>query len=477
MTETIEAKPEDNLFLAEYENALQLLLADHTRSFADNPDLFHATFFNRGEERNRFWGLLSSSTDPDRTLIVTGAAGVGKTSFVYDIVFGRGRPPEANILPIMADFRTAVPQNVEGCLINFIQNAKQQLGQAGLPLDAMKDNTPDNVLQNVRFIHDSVKLLASTKNAPRAIIFLDDFDYAEQQWFRLLDYFLPFVMSEHCGVVLTMRPRLYAAIQAYDDRLRFYFGRNVQKVHLSPMPVREVLASRLAPILVSRASRSVLYSIIAQFKGDDRIGKIATKLGVRGLSALPNIEFPFTEKHNDFMQRITNGNLREVQEIAMDSLLFVIRAGRSLETQVESDIRRTVIGRENTLRLFYDDPRAHYHMLDINKHRSPSGNSLLYNVLEGLKISPQVDQGLFDRLRGFGHSEKNIRWAVDHLADRTQRLLEAKWILPRERAATLLRSDEYELTEKGNYYLDIAKWPEYQLRAKSFGKSVIEAAK
>jgi hypothetical protein len=220
-----------------------------------------------------------------------------------------------------------------------------------------------------------------------------------------------------------------------------------------------------------------LYSIIAQFKGDDRIGKIATKLGVRGLSALPNIEFPFTEKHNDFMQRITNGNLREVQEIAMDSLLFVIRAGRSLETQVESDIRRTVIGRENTLRLFYDDPRAHYHMLDINKHRSPSGNSLLYNVLEGLKISPQVDQGLFDRLRGFGHSEKNIRWAVDHLADRTQRLLEAKWILPRERAATLLRSDEYELTEKGNYYLDIAKWPEYQLRAKSFGKSVIEAAK
>lgn len=468
------SKPVQNTFLEDYEKALSLLLADHTRNFADDPQLFFETFFDRGQSRHQFWGILSSAVSADQTVVVTGGAGVGKTSFLYSIAYGPDRPSDLACLPIVADFRTAFPQSVEGCMTGFINNAQEQFAKAGITLEGLRENTVDNISQNVRSIHSQIKLLATTRSGmPRVFIFLDDFDYAEQLWFELLDYFLPFVQSAYCGVVLTVRPRLYAAIQSYDERLRFYFGRNVHEINLAPMPAREVLASRLAPILFERKSKSVLSSIIAQFRPKDRLAKIAASLGVKHLEDLPKIDFPFTERHNDFMHRITNGNLREIQAIATDSLLFVLQASDSLETRIEADMKRTVIGRENTLRLFYENPKAHFQIMNINKYRSQTGNSLLYNVLEALKIDPQVNSKLFSRLRSFGHREENVKWAIDYLADRGQRLLEAKWIMPKQRATTLLRSDEYDLTEKGHYYLDIAKWDEYRARAGDFGRSVL----
>jgi hypothetical protein len=460
-----------------YQDPLRLMLADHTRNFADDPELFHATFYNRGEERSRFWGIVSTNRDPDRTIIITGGAGVGKTSFIYNIVFEPKMPSERGILPILADFRTAVPQNVDGCLLGFIRNVAEEFSKAQLPVEGLRENSVGNIDENVRTIHHHLKRVTISEKSPRVLFFLDDFDYAEEQWYRLLDYFLPFVQSAHCGVVLTMRPRLYATIQSYDERLRFYFGRNVDEISLDPMAAREVLASRLAPILFLRQSKSILAKIVESFREKDRAGQVIRKLGLKQVDDLPQIDFPFTERHNDFMQRITNGNLREVQDIALDSLLFILKAGDSLEKRLESDIERRVIGREGTLELFYESRTAHFRIVNINEQRSVSGNSLFYNVLESLKIEPQVDDRLCRRLRSFGHSEKDIKFAVSWLADRNQRLIEPRWLMPMRRAKTLLRSDEYVLTDKGHYYLDIAKWPEYQKRAGSFGKSFIEAMK
>ncbi len=459
-----------------YQDALRLLFSDHTRNFHDNRELFNATFYDRGQERYRFWGILSSCPEPDRTILVTGGAGVGKTSFIYNL-FAAPMPLEENVLSVLADFRTAVPQNVEGCILGFIRNASEEFAKAQLRVENLLENTVENIDENIRVIHRHLQHVAGASRPPRVLFFLDDFDYAEDQWYKLLDYFLPFVQSAHCGVVLTMRPRLYATIQSYDERLKFYFGRNVDEIPLAPIPAREVIASRLAPLLLARQSKSVLAKIVQAFREDDRVGRIIKKLELKELGDLPQIDFPFTERHNDFMQRITNGNLREVQDIAMDSLLYILKAGDSLEKRTENDIERRVIGRDGTLGLFYENQAAHYTIININQYRSASGNSLFFNVLEALKIDPQVDERLFRRLRPLGHTESDVKFAVSWLADRTQRHVEPKWLMPVRRAKTLLRSDEYVLTEKGHYYLDLARWPEYQRRADSFGESLLEIMK
>ncbi len=456
---TAEARSDD---ARAYEEVLPLLLEDHTRHFSSNPQLFHETFFGRGQETQRIRALLSRPEDRDQTLIITGNAGVGKTSFVYRIAFAPDQVSGPAILPILADYKAAVPQNMQGCLLGFVRHAAEQFQKVNQPIVNLHENVFESVHHNIRVIHDHIARVTQGAKFPKVLIFLDDFDYAEEAWYTLLDYFLPFVQSAHCSVVLTMRPTLYASLKSYDERLRFYFGLNVDETKLQPMAAREVLASRLAPILLVKESESVLMSIIKRFKRHGPLEAVASKLGVRSVEGLRGVDFPFTERHNDFMHRITNGNLREVMSIALDSLLFILRAGDTLETRTEGGLARKVIGREGTLRLFYDNPDARFKIININKERSRLGNSLLYNVLEAIKIHPEINDELFAILRPFGHAEREIRWAIDHLADRSQRLLEVKWILPRARQRFHLRYDEYELTEKGNYYLDIARWAEYQ---------------
>jgi hypothetical protein len=453
-----------------YEAVLPLLLDDHTRDFASDPRLFHDTFFDRGHEAIRFRELLR---ERDRTILITGNAGIGKTSFIYQMAF---TPDDAGtaILPILADYRTAVPQDRDGCLLAFISNAIEQFATTGYPIQTVQSNTRDCIFLNLNIILEHLNKLDPSSSFPRVVLFLDDFDYAEDEWYYLLDYFLPFTRNRNCVVVLTVRPRLYATLQSYDDRLRFHFGRNVEQVKLAPMPAREVLASRLAPILLVRESQSVLASIINRFKlSHGPLDMLARQLGLTRLRDLQGMDFPFTDKHTDFMHRVTNGNLREILRIAMDSLFFVLDYGESLEARVENKLTRKVIGRENTLRLFYDNPNARYKLINVNQHRSAGGNSLLYNVLEAVKIHPEIDDRFFRLLRPCGHKDKDVLWAIGYLSDRSQRFIEEKWIAQKARRKVLIRSDEYEITEKGDYFLEIAKWPEYQLRAGAFGVSLL----
>ena len=464
-------------FQEAYEQVLRLLLEDYTRSFPGNAKLFHDTFFDRSPEILRFRALLEGTDELDQMFIVTGRAGVGKTSFVYRLAFDPYLTDGPNIAPILADYRAAVPQTVAGCIMGFIHSARERFDTLGVPIEGLQDNTPDNVPRNVRTIYEHIEQFAKTQRTPRVVVFLDDFDYAESLWYELLDYFLPFVQSTYCAVVLSMRPPLRAAIKSYDDRIGFYFGRNVHEIQLNPIPAREVLAARLAPILAQRETQSMLSAIINRFKEKGPTEQIVARLGLKRLEDLEGIDFPFTEKHNDFMHRITNGNLREVLDIATESLSFIIRAGNALERREEKGFTRTVIGRDNVLRLFLDNPDAHFRMININKYPSRSGNSLLYNTLEGVRLNSRINEELLRMLRELGHSEDKVRWAVKYLADKTQRLLEEKWVLPPGRAATVHLYEEYEVTDKGLYYLDIAKWDEYRARVGHFGKSLIEEVK
>ncbi len=461
-----------------YERALGVLLNDYTRNFPENAAAFHETFFDRGQEVNRFQGLLEGKESLDQTVIVTGKAGVGKTSFVYRLAFADKANVDLEIAPIVADYRAAIPQSDIGCVMGFVESAKKRFAELGFPIEELKNNNQDNLQENVRVIYAHIeRVVKDHASIPRIVIFLDDFDYAEDVLFKLLDYFLPFAQCAYCTVVISMRPPLRAAIDTYDDRIRFYFGKNVHELKLEPMAAREVIASRLAPILINRESESILKSIIDRFHKRGPLNKVIKEFGIDSIDDLGKIDFPFTEKHNDFMHRISNGNLREVMDIAFDSLLFIIREGDRLEERMEKGFPRRVIGKPNVVRLFYTDDKSRYKMININEYKSKSGNSLLYNTIEAIKINRRVDETLYAMLGTLGHSEDKVTWAIEHLADKTQRLLEPKWILPPHRAGIIHRYEEYEVTEKGHYYLDIAKWEEYREEAGEVGTSLFDSLK
>jgi len=140
---------------------------------------------------------LADSADSSRTIIITGNAGVGKTSFVYRLAFGKDTATETpRILPIVADYKKALPsRHWTTCVIGFLENAATGLAEHGHPVSGLRDSSVDFLQHNSRVILEHFEAAVRRPNFPRILVFLDDFDYAEDAWFDLLDYFLPFARS------------------------------------------------------------------------------------------------------------------------------------------------------------------------------------------------------------------------------------------------------------------------------------------
>ena len=113
------------------------------------------------------------------------------------------------------------------------------------------------------------------------LIILDDFDYAESDWFTLLDYFLPFAASDRASVVFTVRPPLLAAIEDYDDRFTHYYVRNCKRITLPPLEAGRVISTRLALMLASKADGTLYGRIAARIRNNCRAMKTVLTRGGR----------------------------------------------------------------------------------------------------------------------------------------------------------------------------------------------------
>ncbi|MHC4396146.1 MAG: hypothetical protein ACYS1A_10880 [Planctomycetota bacterium] len=481
MSEKVAEKNETSYFGKEHEIAIDALFEDLTRLYPTDRELFRDLFYNREEQHNKFSALVTDNQQRTGNYIFEGKAGVGKTSFIYRIESDEVLQQELNFVPVVVDYRKSVPQSSSACLVNFIESMQGCFEKIDCPIHTLTNNIQDNIDDNIHAIEKHLRGLDPNANIPNIIIFLDDFDYLEDTWYELLRYFLSFAASDYVSIVLTARPPLIRAIDSYDDRFAFFFTRNVKKIKLGSLDVENVLISRLAPLLAKKQIQSKFDLIISTFRRKSSIEQMLRKLGIKDLNALRTFEFPLTNKHCDFMKAITNGNLREVFNIAIPSILFALEEGSSLANRTENNVEKKIIGHENTLKLFYidDNPDSKYHIININKYKSKSRNSLLYNVLEAVKIFQILDENFYDTLAKFGHNKKAVNWAIEFLSDKVHRFVEPTTLLPPTRHSKLKLYEEYKILDKGEFYLYMAGWDEYcsERRAGSYGRSIIKEMK
>jgi hypothetical protein len=458
--------------------AIAQFFVDLTTLYDHDIDSFRDLFCNREALYNKFKTLLQSAdvSVRNKDFILIGGAGVGKTSFIYMFACDSELIKKLKVVPIVVDYRKALPRTVDGCLVRFVKDAEENFKKVGKPINTLVENTPENITQNLQAINTHIECLGVGTGPVRAVIVLDDFDYAEDTWFDLLDYFVPFATNPRVSLILTVRLQLYNDIQAYDDRFSYWYTRNVNTIALPNLEVREVLTSRLAPLLKAKGS-SIIGFITSLFKQKTVFSRLLKDVEIEKLSELGEFDYPLTESHNNFMSLITNGNFREIFDIAYESLSYVLRHYNELETRAEEGIERRIIGHEQTLELLYDNPNSRYRVIDINKYMSKTGNSLLFNVLEGVKRFRTIDNTKFyPTLQRFGHSRKDVDWAIPFLSNKVNRFIEPKTLLPENKRVALYLYDEYEITEKGNLYLRMSEWPEYQRRCRHYGKSLFEGA-
>lgn len=482
MTEEIDDNEQQLEYGKEHELAINALLQDLTRLYPTDKAAFRDLFYDRESQRTKFSVLLKDKCRILDNFVIEGKAGVGKTSFIYSIESDEELRSELNFTPIVVDYRGVVGQSWEICLLNFITSMDKCFKKIGYPIHSLKENSKSNMDENINFIQTHLINLPEDNERPSIVIFLDDFDYAEDDWYKLLKYFLSFASSDITSIVLSARPPLLAAIDSYDERFSFYFTRKPNTIKLGNLNVQNILSARLAPLLAERETQSLWSAIVSTFKRKSAVQRMLKQLGIKDIDALTKFDFPLTDKHCDFMTSITNGNLREIFSIGIQSIIFALEKGNHLKSRIEGGIKRKVIGHEKTLKMFYGHSNPHkYKIININKYKSKKNNSLLYNVLEAVKISKVINSDFYESLTtsSLGHKKKEIDWAIEFLSDKVNRFIEPTKLLPAGREKIINLHKEFKLLDKGKYYLYMADWDEYKSdnRAGDYGKSLIKELK
>lgn len=450
--------------------AVRALLQDLTLTYPNDGELFRDLFYDRHSEKALFEMQMSRAKETRDNITIIGDPGVGKTSFLLSIISDADLVKRLNICPVLVDYRQAPVRSPDGCLIQFVDNMKAAFESMKQSI-VLGSNVPEKIDENlVRIMQHIRKLDQKRVPHPLIAIFLDDFDYAETTWFELLDRFFPFAEARSTIVVLTVRPPLLAAIEAYDDRYRFQFAAKVNTISLKTLPAREVLVSRLAPVLLDAGeSTSVLAFVHKLFRKRTAAEALLHRLGIKDITSLQQFAFPLTEKFIAAMEMISNGNMREIFNIAYDALMYIAESKARLRSRVEDGIERKVIGRDASMELFCgrtddDSPRGTYRIMNLHENRSAAGASLLYNTMEVIRLRMKFDEITYGQLEQLGHTADKVHWAIGHMTDKAIMLAEPRHILPPNRKAALELYDDYRLTTKGKYYFELAREPVYMKR-------------
>ncbi len=481
----MEKKPEnireEFVFTEKHGTAIKWLLANIVTLFTSDKQLFLDLYYNRLDSIREFTVMLLIAKEEfeQKNILITGRAGVGKTSFLYRVIGDESICNDIGIKPIFVDYSASARLHWSSCIYNFVSLAEKAFQEIGHPINTLMDNHQEGHIDaNIRMIRNHLEYLKE-QSAPHIAIFLDDFDYANNVWFKLLEYFIPFAAKSPASVILSARPPLKAAIEGYDNRFSLHFTRDVNIFDLKPLSVENVIASRLAPLIQKMETESWFASIISAFKQPSVVERLRRKLKITESDTLSEFEYPLTEKHFNFMRRITNGDLREVFEIAYHSICFVLKNQKKLEKHKELGYTRYVIGKETTLELFCDPSQSQFEIINLHRRRSKKAkNSLWYNILEAILIFQIIDEvNFYPALKSFGHNKATVEKAILDLSNKTHRLIEPVKISFPGSSMEEYFDDEYELTDKGKYYLEIAKWPEYIKRFGVFGRSLMKEYK
>lgn len=465
---TVSDKEERIKYSKDLDQFIRFAFDDLIEIASTNKELFEALYYNRKNQCDEFYAQMEDNHKAAQNALIIGGAGVGKTSFMHKLKINCNNK---KVYTILIDYRKIVPKTTEGLVTSFLSEIEKYFEIIKKPIHTLKNN--NTVDQNFQAAFRHLDELTKEEQKKHLVLFLDDFDYAEDEWFELLKYFLPFSNNNKTSLVLSVRPPLLSAIDDYDDRFRSSYIKKARHIVLSPISVENVISTRLAPILIENENTNKLYGLTRKlFNRESSLCILAKKYGAI-VDDLPRFEYPLTKKHNTFMQRITSGDLRETFDIAYESLKFIIEHDDYLDEKLEDGIKKRIIGREGVMKTLYDDKESSYKMINLHTFRSKSGNSLFYNVLEAIQYHGIADDRFYSALSSMGHKKNKIDEALNELSSRKHRFFYPSKFIPIKKKRHITYSRKYIPNSKLAMYLEICQnWGEYIERCGGIGNSV-----
>jgi len=408
-------------------------------------------------------------------IIIQGVAGSGKTTlvkrFVVDEEFQNKKYYPLYVSTINDDKAIGFVSTFLAQMLNYVEAVKYRIS---LP-DKM---TPENIVtedEGKRCLNNLRKILTELdipNKEIRPLVFLDDLDYAENEWELITDLLRGFIADPNITFVFTLRPRLEKIILNHpDDRTRYLYHNTEKSIMIIPN-LLEIILNRIHIIInheAEKPSPEVMHSIFTkiynffhsyEYKNrKDVLKNFLNDLGIEDVEGLTNkIRFPFHDAYLYFMKNITGSNLRRIFLIAKDSILFSRKKGSvKLEDNKNGDWE---INKDIIAKLFMKNPNSSWNFLDINEKRLNNKVSLYYAILHILHNEPENE--IKDE-KSFKIIKKNLKNAtINEIKIACRRLAEKEWTLIDFIGHYDAHENKYRLNKKGLYYLEVSNWPQYR---------------
>lgn len=465
-------------YLKDYSDFINISFKDLVALTAEDKEVFLDLYYNRDSEFNKMKSILKNIRNRGDNILIYGVAGSGKSSFMYKVFYEIEFLEDYNLYPIIVDYNK--DSDINSLLKKFIKDIIEYFEIMKCPIHNLKENSNENIDQNLHLLKYALSQCTNDDLKKHLIILLDDFDYVEQDYlYKLLDQFNGFGVHPNATLVLSARPNLFTAINEYDNRLAKHFTRDVHSINLARLDIKKLISKRLAIILLENERTSNFQSLIKKFLNKEGpYLKLLHKMGINNIQDLQKIELPYTGLFLNFITCITNHNIREIFDIVHDSIIYILKNYNEIGNLEEREdgliVNKKEISKEATLKLFFDNKESKFKIIDIHKDKSKQGNSLFFNIMEGIKTFRELNPSFYSLLKKLGHSKADVDWAINHkLKSPGYALLAASKIIPSHISYRVDRYAEYYITDKGDYYLSvISYWDEYIARCGTYGDSI-----
>jgi nucleoside-triphosphatase THEP1 len=473
-------------------------------SISRDSTLFDFLYCRRDKERIDLRRMLTEDCKLGINVVLTGDPGVGKTTFLHDVLVRDDYAADHGLCVICINCRKyegmALEQKLPLLKKDFVAGLSDYFAAVGQPFNMAKLDEPwtDGLLVDAKDHLANVITKELQVNKCFPIVVIDDVDYMEVELqHTLLCILSDIISSDRISIIYTCRePALKEISYHLSDRPRYQFSEHSKTLRLEPLSPREVLARRLAITLRVNESKSTIRNLLEGLSMTDRRDAFEKYLAQQGasLKKAESITYPFTDNQEHYMGELSNGDIRVVFQIAARLLSFTLdEENKDKWTPMDDGTR--YIGRENLLNILSDFRGAHYQnphvpvhyselyrLIDIHEMKSQvkgnarqSGNSLIENLLETLinerDIHPEAR--LWTTMAELGHTKYETRIGLDFCDE--ARLIKPVMITtcgpPGSRRTP--ESELYTLTRKGVFYIkDMRHWKEYKKR---FGSGRLSA--
>lgn len=318
-------------------------------------------------------------------------------------------------------------------------------------------------------------------------VFVDDVDYVDELCFtQLLEFLRPLLLSRHFCVITACRPPAYNTIRTHRDYNVTLAFQNARTLHLDPLPVHNLLERRIEALVERGASlRDMVNCVVISMCGVFKELRRRSNDTARSRDDIV-VDYPFTSKQHHHMQMVSNGNIRDILLMASEYVRYMSVNRSKIIVDTSGGYW---IGRDAVIQHFASkdcDGRIRIHNLHERRtfdgvtsaqikrdkvRKDQIGNSILVILLEFYKehqYPKSVTQSDLDGLFAqFGVTAAQANEGTDRLLE--LQLLRRRTLHARQAMGAPTQPRDYDLTDRGYYYLDyLIHWDEY---IRAFGNS------